>query len=199
MTKLAVLIPAAGAARRMRGVDKLLEPVDGLPLLKRAIAAGLAAGPVFVTLQPGASARRALVDASRASHLDVPAWAEGMSASLRAGASCAKAIGATGLLVLLADMPEIEHGDVIRFIEAHASAPEVVWRGAAEDGRLGHPVLIPAQLFPAVARLSGDEGARSLFAAPGVDVRPLVLSGHRAILDLDTPEDWSAWRARTGR
>ncbi len=38
------LLPAAGASSRMRGGDKLLEPVDGLPCLatmaKRAISAG---------------------------------------------------------------------------------------------------------------------------------------------------------------
>ncbi|MDA9160262.1 nucleotidyltransferase family protein, partial [Rhodobacteraceae bacterium] len=33
MSCVAVLIPAAGAARRMRGRDKLLEQIDGVPLL----------------------------------------------------------------------------------------------------------------------------------------------------------------------
>ena len=32
----AILLPAAGASRRMRGRDKLLEGVDGVALLRRS-------------------------------------------------------------------------------------------------------------------------------------------------------------------
>lgn len=39
MTAIATLILAAGRASRMRGRDKLLESVDGTPLLARICAA----------------------------------------------------------------------------------------------------------------------------------------------------------------
>jgi CTP:molybdopterin cytidylyltransferase MocA len=198
MTKLVVLIPAAGAARRMRGTDKLLEPVAGEPVLRRVARAGAAAGEVVVTLQPGAAARRGALTGSDARLIEVPDWAEGMAASLRAGARAATVAGATGVLILLADMPEIEAADVERFLAAHMAAPDVFWRGTTEDGRPGHPVLIPARVLGDLAKIVGDEGARGLLNAKGADVRPLVLPGDRAVLDLDTPEDWAAWRARTG-
>ncbi|MCB1394509.1 MAG: NTP transferase domain-containing protein, partial [Rhodobacteraceae bacterium] len=52
---------AAGASRRMAGRDKLLEPVDGAPLLRRQARAAVAAGtgPVAVTLPPDDRTRRA--------------------------------------------------------------------------------------------------------------------------------------------
>jgi molybdenum cofactor cytidylyltransferase len=194
-----VLIPAAGAARRMRGADKLLEPVDGGPQLGRAVAAAARSGAarVWVTLQPGAAARRAALAGSRARVIEVPDWQEGMAASLRAGARAAAAHEASSLIVLLADLPEIEAEDVARFVAAHEAAPDAVWRGTAADGTAGHPVLFPARLFPALAALKGDEGARAVLA--GEEVRPLPLAGRRAVTDLDTPEAWAEWRARTGR
>ena len=49
---LPILILAAGQSSRMRGRDKLLEEIDGVPLLRRQVdmarAAGL--GSVFVTV-----------------------------------------------------------------------------------------------------------------------------------------------------
>jgi CTP:molybdopterin cytidylyltransferase MocA len=193
-----VLIPAAGAARRMRGADKLLEPVDGVPQLARAVRAARGSGAAWawVTLPPEAAARRAVLKGSRVKVIEVPDWQEGLAASLRAGARAAVAHRASALIVLLADLPEIEAADVARLIAAHEKAPEAVWRGTGEDGTPGHPVLLPARLFAAVAALRGDEGAKAAIADE--TVRDLPLEGRRAVTDLDTPEDWAAWRARTG-
>jgi CTP:molybdopterin cytidylyltransferase MocA len=203
MAGVHILIPAAGSSSRMRGSDKLIEPVDGLPQLRRAVEAARRCGAakVWVTLPPPeapeAAARHRALDGSWAKRIEVPDRAEGMAASLRAGARAAAAQNATALLVLLPDLPEIEAADLLRFVEAHRAAPEAVWRATAEDGRPGHPVLIPARLFPALAALRGDAGARGVLA--GEEVRPLPLSGVRAVTDLDTPEDWAAWRAAAGR
>ncbi len=196
MGEVHILIPAAGASRRMRGADKLLERVGDVPALRHSvdIAAASEAGTVWVTLQPGAEARRAALAESPARIVEVPDWAEGMAASLRAGAQAAAAAGASGLLVILPDMPEIEAGDIRRVAEAHQRDHHAVWRGAAKDGTPGHPVLLPQRLFADMARLSGDQGARAVLA--GGDVRLLPLPGRRAITDLDTPEEWAAWRAR---
>ena len=194
-----VLIPAAGAARRMRGGDKLLESVDGVPQLRRAVEAARGGGArrVWVTVQPDDEARRAVLRGTLAKPIEVPDWAEGMSASLRAGARAAGAQRAAALMVLLPDLPEIASTDVAKLIATHAGDPGAIWRAAAEDGTPGHPVLIPSRLYPALAGLTGDAGARDLLA--GEEVRMIALEGQRATTDLDTPEAWAAWRARTGR
>jgi CTP:molybdopterin cytidylyltransferase MocA len=194
-----VLIPAAGAARRMRGGDKLLEPVGGVPQIRRAVEAARRGGArrVWVTVQPEDTARRAALLGTLVKPIEIPEWREGMAASLRVGARAAAAQKATALIVLLPDLPEIGAEDIVRLIEAHAAAPEAAWRATAEDGTPGHPVLIPARLFEAMAALRGDRGARDLLTPPE-DVRLLALPGRRAVTDLDTPEDWAAWRAATG-
>ena len=43
MGSVAILIPAAGASSRMRGRDKLLEPVRGQPLLRDRLSPAPAA------------------------------------------------------------------------------------------------------------------------------------------------------------
>ncbi len=199
MAGVNVLIPAAGAATRMRGGDKLLELVGGTPQLRRAVEAARRCGAtkVWVTLRPGDAARGAVLDGSWAKRIEVPDWVEGMAASLRVGTRAADAQKADALLVLLPDLPEIEARDLVRFVEAHRQSPESVLRATTHDGRPGHPVLLPRRLFPMLVTLKGDAGARDMLADE--TVLPIPLEGERAVTDLDTPEAWESWRARTGR
>jgi len=178
----------------MRGRDKLLEPVAGEALLRRQALAALSVGErVVVTLGPDQPLRAAALEGLALEVLPVPEAAEGMAASIRAGAAAAKG---AALLLMLADMPEIGAGDLAALIAAHRAAPDRVVRAAAEDGTPGHPVLFPARMLAGLAGLRGDQGARELLRGEA-PVR-VALPGRRALVDLDTPEDWGAWRALTG-
>lgn len=175
----------------MRGRDKLLEPIRGVPLLARQVAVARATGhPVFVTLPPQPGPRHAL--AAGATAVLVPDAAEGLAASLRAALGALPA-GVPGLLLLLADLPELETADLQAVLAAAGHDPGEPVRGATPDGRAGHPVFLPARLFAAACGLTGDRGAATLLA--GERVRLVALPGARALADLDTPEDWVAWRA----
>ncbi|HLQ19463.1 MAG TPA: NTP transferase domain-containing protein, partial [Tabrizicola sp.] len=51
-----ILVLAAGASSRMRGRDKLLQPVKGRPILRYVTETALAAAaPVLVALPPAAA------------------------------------------------------------------------------------------------------------------------------------------------
>ena len=199
---LAVLIPAAGEARRMQGRDKLLEEVAGEPVLRRLARAALKAGlgPVAVTLRAPDPGREAALAGLALTILAVADAGEGMAASLRAGADwvaglCKTGQGVAGLFICPADMPEIEAGDFTAMAAAfHPEGPPL--RAASADGQAGHPVLFPARLLPRLRSLRGDEGGRSILASN----RPLLvrLADRRALIDLDTPEAWAAWRAGSG-
>lgn len=193
-----VLLTAAGASRRMEGRDKLLEPVGGLPLIARQARAARDAGaPVVVTLPPGARARADALKGIGVKLLEVAQAAEGMAASLRAGAAEAARRGAAGLMVLPADMPEISASDIAAMIAAFRSAaPPPILRATTQAGEPGHPVIFPAQFFHALTQLEGDRGARDVLAREASQVVDYPLPAKRARVDLDTPEDWAAWRAR---
>ncbi len=188
-----ILIPAAGASARMRGGDKLLEPVNGVPQLARAVRAALATGcAVTVTLRPEDTARRSVLSTLEVTRIAVPDAAEGMAASLRRGAAACPPGHA--LMVLPADMPEIGAADLERVLAAAHVARGRIVRATSADGRAGQPVLFPPRLVPRFSGLTGDTGARSLLA--GETVATIALPGERALTDLDTPEDWAAWRLR---
>ncbi len=181
----------------MRGADKLLETVEGRPLLALLACRARAAGcVVLVTLPPGDTARRAALAGCDVCIVEVPKAAEGMAASLRAAAAAAAHMA--GLMVLPGDMPEIEAADITSLRAAYLAAPtpRPILRASTGEGRPGHPVILPPRLFPQVLQLRGDTGARDVLATHRSEVRLHPLPGHRALTDLDTPEAWADWRAR---
>ncbi|MGS4948057.1 NTP transferase domain-containing protein [Meridianimarinicoccus sp. RP-17] len=186
-----IVIPAAGAARRMGGEDKLLRHVDGVPLIRRAALHALASGQrVLVTLRPNDGARRAALAGLALRVLPVGDHATGMSASLRCAA--ADTGPASPLMILPADMPEIGAGDLERLWTAHAANPERIIQGMA--GSIpGHPVILPPDIVPEMGLLSGDTGARAILTKHHRRILPVPLFERRAILDLDTPQDWEDW------
>ncbi len=190
---LKLVLLGAGGSRRMRGGDKLLESVDGLPLIRRQALAMLdaAVGPVAVTLPPDRPLREAALKGLPVERLTIDGADEGMSASLRDAARWA---AGSGLLVAPADMPELDAADFAAVARAFDGATPL--RATAADGTPGHPVVFPAGALADFARLKGDEGARSILKNhPPV---LFALPENHAVTDLDTPEAWDAWRARTG-
>lgn len=194
---LPILLLAAGLSRRMRGRDKLLEPVDGQPLLRRvaqrAIAAGI--GPVFVALPPAPHPRYAALAGLELTTVPVPDAAQGMSASL-CRALAALPQGAPATMILLADLPELTSADLRRVAEAvDPASSRLIWRGASAEGAAGHPVVIARALFAELAELSGDTGAQPVLRRHDARMELVPLPGEHALRDLDTPEAWAAWRA----
>ncbi|MGK7652782.1 nucleotidyltransferase family protein [Roseovarius sp. B08] len=193
---LGIVLPAAGASSRMRGRDKLLEEVDGMPLLLRQVRRALSTGlPLLVTLPPEPGARAACLGDVTDAALEarrVPDAANGISASLRAAAHWAMERDMSGLMIVLPDMPDLTGEDMRAVGALHVEHPRDVIRATDAQGRFGHPTLLPARLLPALVTLRGDTGAREVIAQERV--RPCPLGGTRATLDLDTPEAWADWR-----
>lgn len=178
----------------MGGRDKLMEPVEGTSLLRRLALAGLATGhPVTVVLPPDRPARGAALDGLDLRHVTAVHARGGMAESLKAGLAALPE--QAPVLLLLADLPEITTADLRAVLLAGEAAPEMIHRGATADGRPGHPVLLPAWLRPELQALEGDEGARRVLQQHRDRTRLVPLPGNRALTDLDTPEDWAAWRA----
>lgn len=191
MSDVAIILLAAGSSSRMTTGDKLLEFIDGTPLILRQLRRCCAASAdVTVVLHDTDTKRRAWITDSPARVITTPARA--MSASLRAGIADCKA---PAVMVVLADMPDITTQDMEALIAAHCAHPEDIIQATAADGRPGQPVIFPSKHFAAMAQLTGDTGAKSILQAHGA--RHVALPAEHALTDLDTPEDWDAWRTRT--
>lgn len=194
--RTALILLAAGNSSRMRGADKLLEDVRGLPCLRALALRGLAAGmQVIVPLPSSNHPRAAALAEVPVLPLPVADARDGMAHSLRAGiAAVPEATEAA--IVLPGDMPAIQRDDLVALQKAAETHPEaVICQATTENGEEGHPILFRRALFDRFADLSGDRGAKEIVDAHK-DRRVLVTRpGNRARLDLDTPEDWEAWRS----
>jgi molybdenum cofactor cytidylyltransferase len=194
--KIPIILLAAGQSSRMGGRDKLLEIVDGMPLLRRQALTALAAkaGPVFVTLPAGPHPRYEVIDDLDVTVIPVPDAAEGMNASLRRGVA-ALPPDATAAMLLLADLPDLTTEDLITCLRTVDLASNMsIWRGTTEDGKPGHPIIFAAKHFAAFAKLTGDSGGRDIVAAAQHQTQLIPLPGQHARRDLDTPQAWEAWR-----
>ena len=190
-----ILILAAGQSSRMRGRDKLLEDVAGEPLIRRQTRNALAlGGEVFVALGPDQHEREHALAGLDVHILRVPDATEGMSGTLRG--AVAQLPRQTAFMAVLADLVALETDDLKKVAAAHLDSPDhLIWRGATEDGKAGHPIIFADALRPAFAHLSGDGGAQSIVSQHQDRTCLVRLPGNRARLDLDTPEEWAAWRA----
>ena len=191
--RVAAIVLAAGASRRMRGRDKLMEPVGGRPALRAVaeVAQASRADAVVVVLPPAAAARREALAGLEVAVVEAADWAEGMAASIRAGLAAAGE--ADAVVILLADMPEVTAGDVDRLIAAFdPEEGREICRAVSADGTPGHPVLFGRRFFEALAGLERrPRGAGG--AARGGGVR------HRGG-DGGARRRWStSTRRRTGR
>ncbi|TVP68762.1 MAG: nucleotidyltransferase family protein [Rhodobacteraceae bacterium] len=194
MRGCAILLPAAGAATRMRGQDKLLEHVNGQPILRHVAQLALTVSAhLAVSLRDPDPARQKSLEGLPLTRLCLPDASEGMAASLRAGASWAMVLPVGALMIALPDMPDITAQDMRALIAAQAAHSTQALRASDMAGRAGHPVILPRRLFADMLQLRGDEGARQLLRRHPPRLHPL--QGKRALTDLDTPEDWAAWRA----
>lgn len=197
--KVEVLLLAAGSSRRMRGKDKLLEIVDGEPLLRRSSRAALQsqADRVHVVLQPENKARDAAIDGLDIHQVRSPEWQEGMAASIRAGMTSVSE-NCDAVIIALADMPEVQAAHFDRLMSAYdPNDGRDICRAIAEDGTPGLPVLFGRRFFETLANLLGDRGARDVVKDAREFLVDVPTDGQGAVIDLDTPEAWKKWRNST--
>jgi molybdenum cofactor cytidylyltransferase len=181
----------------MGGRDKLLELVGGVPLLHhvtRALAQS-SVDEIVVVLPPDPGARLTALEDTKARMVINPRAAEWMGTSVGVGVTALKA-DADAVLIVLADMPEVTAGDYDRLIAAFDPAESrAIARAITNAGMPGHPVLFGRRFFELLRALEGDRGARALIEDYPEFVVDVTLPGAAASTDLDTVEDWEAWRA----
>ncbi|MDR2187758.1 MAG: molybdopterin-binding/glycosyltransferase family 2 protein [Azonexus sp.] len=186
--RIAALVLAAGRSSRMGEQNKLLCPVDGAPLVLRAVNAALASRAAQVMVVTGHEAERieAALAGQPVSFTYNPDYPGGMASSLRCGlrALCADT---AAVIVLLADMPAIGAADIDRLIDAFDPAKPAVLV-PEYDGRRGNPVLWPRRHFAELASLSGDIGGRGLLEQYAAEVQSLAFPSPVIFVDVDTPE-----------
>jgi CTP:molybdopterin cytidylyltransferase MocA len=186
---IAGVVLAAGAGTRFGGdVPKPLAPFRGRPLLTWPLAALRDGGVDRTIVVLGAAAGEVVAgaDLGAAEVVRCETWAEGLSASLRAGAVAARAAGADAIVIALADQPLL-HADAVARVLAVRSPGELDAIRATYAGVPNHPTLLESSTFPALASLHGDAGARELLRSPATRVALIACDDLGSPDDADTP------------
>jgi molybdenum cofactor cytidylyltransferase len=186
---IAALILAAGRSSRA-GRHKLMVPMpDGRPMIAHTCAAAAAAGlaPILVVTGHEAPAVQAALAGQPATFIHAPDYADGLSASLRAGLA-ALAPEVAGVLVCLGDMPLVEPATLRRLVAAFDPTEGRAIIVPTHDGQRGNPILWPRALFAELSRLTGDTGGRQLLARHAELVASVDMDTDSVLRDFDTPE-----------
>jgi len=185
---VAAVVLAAGAATRM-GRNKLLLDAGGQPLVCHVIEAASDGGCHHVLAVYSEPEVRAAIGDSATTVLN-PDAASGQASSLRAGLAAVPE-DMSGALVMLGDQPLVGARTVDRLLKAwrrEGARPAVASTyGEKKDWR--PPVLVDRVLFPELMALTGDVGARAIFARRPELLDTVVAAGRED--DVDTPEDYA--------
>lgn len=185
---IAAIVLAAGYARRM-GRQKLLLDLRGKPVVRWSVEAVLphVGDVVVVTGQDDAAVRAALAGLPLRFALN-PRPHEGQGSSIAIGVAALKP-WTTAALIALGDQPRLPAGVVEALLAAMTRTGKAI-AAPVYRGTRGTPVLFSSEVFPELAVLGGDTGAR-----PVVDARPervaTVAFDVAMPPDVDTPEDYA--------
>ncbi|HWA61031.1 MAG TPA: nucleotidyltransferase family protein [Caulobacteraceae bacterium] len=192
--RLEAIVLAGGSGSRFGGA-KLTAPWRGGFLIDGALAAAFASPARTVTVATGADGDVERVAAAfaeprgqtpRLRLIYAPEHAQGLSATLRAAIAALPA-DASGAYLFLGDMPDVPASvlaPLAQALEAGALAAAPVC-----GGRRGHPVLFCAALFPLLAGLTGDEGAREVLKGLGDRLALVPTDDPGVLTDIDTPQE----------
>lgn len=192
MRRYAAVVLAAGQASRYRAAGgaeptKLVANWRGAAIVRHVVRAALAsrAAPVIVVTGHAEDAVRTALQGLEVTFRHNPLFGSGLASSLQAGIA-ALPTSLRGAVVLLGDMPSVDAETIDRLIDAATDHCDAVVPVGA--GRRGNPVLLDRALFPRIANLSGDAGARSLLREDCAVIE-VEMAGNRITPDVDTPHD----------
>ncbi|MGC2414255.1 MAG: nucleotidyltransferase family protein, partial [Stellaceae bacterium] len=193
--RIAALLLAAGRSSRMGGPNKLLEPIDGTPMVARVAQRLLSshARPIVAVLGNQADAIDAALGRLPVERVRNPAFAEGLSTSLKRGLAALPA-DIDGVMVCLGDMPLVTGRDLDRLIAAFNPLEGRAIIVPTRRGKRGNPVLWARRFFPEMTELAGDVGAKHLIGDYAELVAEVEMDSDGVLVDVDTPDALAALR-----
>ncbi|MFI5156073.1 MAG: nucleotidyltransferase family protein [Chitinophagales bacterium] len=185
-TGVAYIILAAGNSSRL-GVPKQFLKINGKPLIRVIAEICDASHPEHLFVISGAHHREMKVELEglTLNLIHNPAWAEGISASIRLGVHYAAEQKMDAALLVTCDQIKITTKLLNKMVDVYKKdKPPIVCCQYA--GRQGIPALFRHSFFPALMDLRGDMGAKALIEKTK-DRKWIDFPGGE--LDIDEPGD----------
>jgi molybdenum cofactor cytidylyltransferase len=187
---IAGLVLAAGTSSRM-GRHKLLLPLGGRPLVAHAVEAAFDAGcldeVVVVVGRDADAVEEALGTGESLRFARNERFETGQASSLIVGIGAMRS-DAEAFVVLLGDQPSVRPGVIAAVVTAFRDGAGPVVQASYSD-RPAHPTLLARPVWPELAALTGDVGAREAIDRHR-EWLTLVEVGGQPPDDVDTDEDY---------
>jgi molybdenum cofactor cytidylyltransferase len=187
---VAAVVLAAGRSRRMAPHNKLLvADGGGKPMIARMVDNVLSSGarPVIVVTGHQAELVEQALAGRPVRFVHAADYAEGLSASLKAGitavpAECAAAV------VCLGDMPLVTGRMIDRLLAAYDPDEGRLIVLPTFRGKQGNPMLWDRRFFAEMLEISGDSGARHLLGRHMDGLAEVEMADEAVLRDFDTPD-----------
>jgi molybdenum cofactor cytidylyltransferase len=115
-----------------------------------------------------------------------PDYEQGMSTSVKAGIRAVPG-GAQAIGIFLVDHPLISSGTIAGLVKEVGAGKIVV---PSHEGRRGHPVFFPAELFSEILALGADEGLNVVVRRDLTRLKVVPVNDMGVLQDIDTPEQF---------
>lgn len=192
MPETVAIILAAGLSRRMGARNKLLLPINGVPMIRHMVETYHAATcqPVCVVTGYEADQIEAALDRAPVALRFNPDFEEGQFTSVAAGLRAAPPCDQ--VLIGLGDQPMLTPTDITALLAAHDDANPAKISIPGHASQRGNPIVIPQILRPRLLADPHAPGCKKFTRAhpEHVQFHPLQNPGFYA--DVDTPDAYAA-------
>jgi molybdenum cofactor cytidylyltransferase len=187
---IAAVVLAAGRSRRMAPHNKLLiTDRAGKPMIARVVDNVLSsnARPILVVTGHMAEQVEHALGGRPVRYVHAPDYAEGLSASLKAGIAAVPPDCAAAL-VCLGDMPLVTGRMIDRLLQVYDPDEGRLIVLPTYRGKQGNPMLWDRRFFPEILGITGDSGARFLVGKHAEVVAEVEMGEDAVLRDFDTTE-----------
>jgi molybdenum cofactor cytidylyltransferase len=201
---------AAGESVRFGGI-KLLQPIDGVSMLRRAVLAALdCCDELLVVTGANADALTAELQGLPVHRVHNPDWTLGMGSSIGCAfrALNAKPSPPAAAVICLADQVRVGAPQLRALIAQHLRTPNDIVAALHQDtthpadvaggdrfDRVGPPCVFPQADFATLAALGGHAGAKQVLRRNAARLRTVAMP--EAAIDIDTVADYQRIRSGT--
>jgi molybdenum cofactor cytidylyltransferase len=196
-TRVATVVLAACASRRMGDRHKLLLDVGGEPMIRRTVRNALAFASVETVVVTGHRAPE--VEAALAG-LPVelvrnPFHEQGQPTSVAAGVRALTA-PCDAVMIVLGDQPQVTAAHMRTLVEAWEKRNDDVILVPQHAGRRGNPIVFGVRYVPEVVSGVVNVGCRRLIETHPDNLARVEFDSDVYTTDCDTPEDYRQLLAR---
>jgi molybdenum cofactor cytidylyltransferase len=187
---IAAVVLAAGRSRRMAPHNKLLvADRTGKTMIARVVDNVLSsnARPLLVVTGHQSEQIQHILGGRPVRYVHAADYAEGLSASLKAGIAAIPA-ECSAALVCLGDMPLVTGRMIDRLLSAYDPDEGRLIVLPTFRGKQGNPMLWDRRFFPEILQISGDSGARFLLGKHIEVVAEVEMADDAVLRDFDTTD-----------